>query len=53
MSEPSRSRTRTDGVNRRYEKCRECGKVWNVSKNAVLPINGYLCPKCWGKYGRR
>lgn len=30
----------------RYEKCRECGVKWNVSKYASLPRGGYICPKC-------
>ena len=33
-------------VRKRYETCRECGKKWNVSKLAVVPMNGYLCPRC-------
>ena len=34
----------------RYEKCRECGRDWNVSRGAEIPKSGYLCPKCWSKY---
>lgn len=30
----------------RYEKCRECGVKWNVSKYTNLPRGGYICPKC-------
>lgn len=33
----------------RYETCRECGLEWNVSKQAVIPWSGYLCPVCRGK----
>ena len=39
----------SSNVNMRYEKCRECGKEWNVSKLAEIPLNGYLCPRCWSK----
>jgi len=31
----------------RVEICKECGKDWIVSRFAVIPINGYLCPVCW------
>lgn len=30
----------------RYETCRECGQEWNVSKTAIIPHNGYICPRC-------
>lgn len=33
----------------RFEICRECGLDWNVSINAKIPYNGYLCPACRGK----
>ena len=36
-------------MNRRYEKCRECGLDWNVSINLILPPGGYICPHCWRK----
>ena len=36
-------------MERRYETCRECGLIWNVSKHANIPRNRYLCPVCWGK----
>lgn len=38
-------------MNLRYEICRECGLDWNVSKNAVIPAKGYLCPRCSQKSG--
>lgn len=37
----------------RYETCRECGLEWNVSKQKVLPLNGYLCPRCWSQYNNK
>lgn len=33
----------------RYETCRECGLVWNVSKQKEIKASGYLCPRCWSK----
>lgn len=30
----------------RHEKCRKCGKVWNVSVYTEVPEIGYLCPTC-------
>ena len=33
----------------RYETCRECGLVWNISIKAEVPLNGYLCPRCRSK----
>lgn len=46
--QPSRKR---EGA--RYEKCRECGLEWNVSKRKEITPSGYLCPRCWSKYRNR
>lgn len=46
---PSRAHTQRQSPERRYEICRECGKDWNVSRQAVIPKSGYLCPKCWSR----
>ncbi len=35
-----------------YATCRECAKVWNVSKSQIIPLNGYVCPYCRGKQKR-
>ena len=33
----------------RYEMCRGCELVWNISKMQRVPEKGYLCPVCWSK----
>ena len=33
-------------VDRRYEKCVQCGKRWNVSDKMKVPVDGYVCPHC-------
>ena len=33
----------------RYELCRGCDLVWNVSKMYKAPPHGYLCPRCWSQ----
>lgn len=30
----------------RYERCEQCGKVWNVSRQARLYAGVYICPSC-------
>ena len=36
----------------RYEACRECGEIWNVSR--LMPRNEvYYCPKCRAKRKKR
>lgn len=34
---------------RRLEKCRECDRLWNISRQAVISESGYLCPHCWSR----
>lgn len=34
----------------RYETCRECKREWNISRYQEIPLDGYLCPRCLGKY---
>lgn len=29
-----------------FEKCRECGKEWNIARGQYIPPAGYLCPAC-------
>jgi len=40
------------GLELRYEVCRCCGQRWNVSRLAVVPAGGYVCPHCRGKIWR-
>lgn len=40
MNEPSQVHPR------RFEQCRECKRLWNVSRQAVISESGYLCPQC-------
>lgn len=37
----------------RYETCKQCGQIWNVSIKTVLDWRGYLCPKCREKLRKR
>lgn len=30
----------------RYERCEQCGSVWNVSAGARLWAGVYICPEC-------
>lgn len=41
--------TRPRFAEARFEKCRECGRTWNVSKKMKIPQSGYLCPVCYGR----
>lgn len=27
-------------------RCIKCNKLWNISIKAIIPKNGYKCPKC-------
>lgn len=33
----------------RHEKCVDCGKIYNVSKYAVVHSGRYICPCCYYK----
>lgn len=34
----------------RYERCEQCGEIWNVSTTAKLLYGKYyICPKCDAK----
>lgn len=37
----------------RYETCVVCGRRWIVSRLAVVPKSGYVCPGCAGRKKRR
>ena len=45
-------RPRLRPENMRHETCRECGRVWNMSKDTKLPESGYICPHCYGNRKR-
>ena len=30
----------------RYERCEQCGRIWNVSVTARLFAGVYVCPAC-------
>lgn len=45
------SKQRTEGL--RYETCVVCGRRWIVSKLAVAPKSGYVCPGCDGRRKRK
>lgn len=34
------------GKDARYERCEQCGEVWNVSVTARLFAGVYVCPAC-------
>ena len=36
----------------RYERCKDCGRKWNVSRQLRIPWYGYRCPTCTGKLKR-
>ena len=42
-----RNGTKHEGA--RYELCRGCDLVWNVSRMYKAPPHGYLCPRCWSQ----
>ena len=44
---PRRTDPRHEGA--RYELCKGCDLVWNVSKMLKTPEHGYLCPRCWSQ----
>lgn len=45
------SKQRTEGL--RHETCVVCGRRWIVSKLAVVPESGYVCPGCDGRRKRK
>ena len=46
------ARPRLTNKDFRQETCRECGAVWNISKDTILPESGYVCPRCYGNRKR-
>ena len=31
---------------RRFARCRECGREWNIGISDKVPKFGYICPEC-------
>lgn len=46
---PKPRKTRPRHEDARYELCRGCDLVWNVSRMTKTPESGYLCPRCWSQ----
>lgn len=46
----SRSNVRKLGF--RYETCKECGNIVNVSVFTEVPCYGYMCPECRNRRNR-
>lgn len=42
----ARQRKAREDPDARYATCIDCGNRWNISRDAVVPFFGYVCPKC-------
>lgn len=43
----------TRKAGRRYIKCTECNRKWNVSAVEPIDKNTYICPQCRTLYKKR